>query len=110
MQGQSAPMMQRSHRVLLFVGFLIGGLMLFLLGHNWHSLFPTNKSTLKWALVLLFLAFAWAMRRSERFREAWQVPLAARHRVLCECPQLAPGQLAGPPSPSGCQHRSRDCH
>ena len=70
-------MMQRSYRVFLFVGFLVGGLMLFLLGNNWHSLFPTNKSTLyKWALALFFLALALAMRRSERFREGWQIPLA----------------------------------
>jgi membrane protease YdiL (CAAX protease family) len=70
-------MMQLSDRVFLFVGFLVGGLMLFLLGNNWYSLFPTNKSTLyKWALALFFLALALAMRRSERFREGWQIPLA----------------------------------
>ncbi len=77
MQGQSAPMMQLADRAFLFVGFLVGGLMLFLLGNNWYSLLPTNKSTLfKWALALFFLTLALAMRRSERFREGWQIPLA----------------------------------
>jgi membrane protease YdiL (CAAX protease family) len=61
----------------VFVGFLVGGLMLFLLGNNWHSLFPTNDSTLyKWGIAFLFLALSLAMRRSERFRECWEVPFA----------------------------------
>ena len=77
MQEASKSMVSRSGRVFLFIGFLAGGLMLFLLGNNWHSLLPTNKSTLfKWGLVLLFLALAAAMRRSARFRAAWPVSLA----------------------------------
>lgn len=77
MQEHSVPRMHRTYRSLVFVLFLIGGLMIFLLGNNWYSLFPTNDSTLyKWSLPILFLVLAVALRRSERFQECWEIALA----------------------------------
>ncbi len=64
-------------RAVVFVLFVVGGLMLFLLGNNWNALFPTNRSTpYKWGLALLFLALAMGLRRSERLRQFWEVAFA----------------------------------
>ncbi len=64
-------------RPVVFVLFLAGGLMLFLLGNNCNSLFPTNRSApYKWDLALLFLALAVGLRRSERLRKYWEVAFA----------------------------------
>lgn len=61
----------------MFVSFLVGGLLIFLLGNNWNSFFPTNESTLyKWSLPALFLVGAAGLRRSKRFREARGITLA----------------------------------
>jgi hypothetical protein len=69
--------MNQTSRALVFVGFLVGGLMLFLLGNNWNSVFPTNDSTAyKWGIAVLFLALAAALRRSERFSGCWEIALA----------------------------------
>jgi membrane protease YdiL (CAAX protease family) len=77
MPERSLPGAQRAYRPLVFVLFLIAGLMLFLLGNNWNSLFVTNDSTLyKWGLVALFLAIALALRQSERFRPCSGIALA----------------------------------
>jgi membrane protease YdiL (CAAX protease family) len=73
----SEPRTHRTYRSLVFVLFLAGGLMIFLLGNNWNSLFPTNDSTLyKWSLPGLFLALAAALRRSKRFQEYWGIAFA----------------------------------
>jgi len=66
-----------SYRSVVFVLFFVGGLMIFLLGNNWNSVFPTNDSTLyKWSLPVLFLVLAVALRRSKRFQECWKIAFA----------------------------------
>jgi hypothetical protein len=66
-----------ANRPLLFLLFLLGGVAVFLFGNNWTDRFPTNESTLyKWGLVFVYLAIALIMRRSERFREYWEVAYA----------------------------------
>jgi hypothetical protein len=65
------PQTNQTHRAFAFVGVLFGGLVLFLFGNNWISVFPT-----KWGLAALFLALAVILRRSERFRGYWQIAFA----------------------------------
>ena len=51
--------------------------MIFLLGNNYNSLFPTNDSTLyKWVITLFFLALAAFLRWRERTRGTWQIAYA----------------------------------
>jgi membrane protease YdiL (CAAX protease family) len=77
MQEHSVPRPQRLNRAVVFALFLVGGLMVFLLGNNWNSLFPTNDSALyKWSLPALFLVVGAALRQSERFQHYWGLALA----------------------------------
>lgn len=73
MQTGAMTRIQTSHRPLLFALFVLSGWMIFLLGNNYNSLFPTNESTLyKWAITLLFLAAAAILRLSEGLRMYWE--------------------------------------
>jgi uncharacterized protein len=77
MQEHSLPGKHTTYGPVAFALFLVAGLMLFLLGNNWNSLFPTNDSTLyKWSLAVLFLLLAVVLRRVERLKECWPVALA----------------------------------
>jgi membrane protease YdiL (CAAX protease family) len=64
----------KTNRPLLFVLYLIGGLMVFLLGSNTYRLFPTNKNLVYvWVLTLLLFGLAMFLRRSARFRAYWEI-------------------------------------
>lgn len=77
MREHSLPGMQQAYRPLVFGLFLAAGSMLFLLGNNWNSLFPTNDSSVyKWSLVVLFLSLAVVFRRREPLRKYWDIALA----------------------------------
>lgn len=75
--GLGVAVKGRAVRAAAFVLFVAGGLLLFLFGNNWISVFPTNGSTAyKWGLAVFFLALAVILRRSERFHGYWQIAFA----------------------------------
>ena len=77
MQTDSLPRPAFIQRAILFLLFLTGGLMIFLLGNNFNSLFPTNISTnYKWGITLLFLALAAVLRWRGGTPGYWQVAYA----------------------------------
>jgi len=77
-KDNTAPAHDRALAALVFVGFLVGGLMLFVFGNNWQPpRFPTNDSSVyKWGIAALFLALSGIMRRSQRFHACSGIPLA----------------------------------
>ena len=77
MQKDIVPSEQKTHRPILFVLYLIGGVLIFLLGSNYFRLFPTNKNALyEWGLTLVLLVLAEFLRRSGRFRQYWSIAFA----------------------------------
>jgi len=77
MQNKNVASEKITQRIILFGLFVIGGLLIFLLGNNWNSLFPTNESTLyKWGLVLGFLLLTVAFHRSEQWQKYWRIAYA----------------------------------
>jgi hypothetical protein len=68
------PKLQRS---ILFVCFVCGGLLIFLLGGNTFRLYSTNKNLFyEWGLTLFLLALAVGLRRSGRMQKYWKVAYA----------------------------------
>jgi hypothetical protein len=64
-------------RLILFLCFICGGLLIFLLGGNTFKQFPTNKNPVyEWGLTLVYLALALILRRSAGFRKYWKVVYA----------------------------------
>ena len=77
MHKDPAPGESIMQRLILFVGFICGGMLIFLFGANTFNLFPTNDNPLyEWGLTLIFLALALILRRSEAFRKYWKVAYA----------------------------------
>jgi membrane protease YdiL (CAAX protease family) len=75
--GAVAAWKAPARRAGLFALFLFCGLLVFVLGIDYHSRFWTNTSGLfKVGLSILFLGAALALRRSERGRAYWPVALA----------------------------------
>ena len=61
---------KKAHRSILFVLFLIGGLLVFLFGSNHFNHFPTNRNALyEWSLTLFFLVVTGFLHRSGHFRQ-----------------------------------------
>jgi membrane protease YdiL (CAAX protease family) len=64
MQTTNAETTPKSTQAIAFLFYLIGGLLIFLLGANTFKLFPTNKNTLyEWGLTMLLLLLAVIMQR-----------------------------------------------
>lgn len=64
-------------RLIVFVGFIFGGLLIFLFGANTFSLFPSNNNLLyEWGLTLVLLALAMILRRSDPLQKYWKVAYA----------------------------------
>lgn len=94
---QDVPETRRGYRSAVFVLFLGGGLMIFLLGNNWTARFPTNDSTLyKWSLPVLFLALAVALRRSKRLPECAGIAFALCTAAFAVALQWACGNWLKP--------------
>ena len=63
--------------VVLFVLFLIGGMLIFLLGSNYFNHFPTNRNPFyEWGLTLFFLVLAGFLYRNGHFRQYWGLAFA----------------------------------
>jgi membrane protease YdiL (CAAX protease family) len=61
----------------LFALFLICGLLIFVLGSPYYSLFPTNKNTAyNTCLCLVFAFSSILLYRNENLRQYWQAPFA----------------------------------
>jgi membrane protease YdiL (CAAX protease family) len=77
MQKDLAAGESKIQRLILFVGFVSGGLLIFLFGANTFKLFPTNKNlSYEWGLTLVFLALAAILRRNETLRKYWKITYA----------------------------------
>jgi membrane protease YdiL (CAAX protease family) len=64
-------------RAALFALLLLCGLLVFVLGVDYHSRFPTNSSSIyKIGVTALFLLATGLLRRSSRFRPYWRVAFA----------------------------------
>jgi membrane protease YdiL (CAAX protease family) len=60
-----------------FILFLICGLLIFVLGSPYYSIFPTNKSTAyNTCLCIVFAASSISLYRIEKFRKYWQASFA----------------------------------
>jgi uncharacterized protein len=67
----------KMQRLILFVCFLCGGLLIFLFGANTFQLFPTNKNlSYEWGLTLVLLVLAVILRRSESLQRYWKIAYA----------------------------------
>jgi hypothetical protein len=65
------------HRLIVFVGFVCGAVLIFLFGANTFRLFPTNKNPLyEWGITLSFLALAVIFRSSKPLRIYWKLIFA----------------------------------
>ena len=68
---------ERIQRLGMFILFLICGLLTFMLGSNYYSVFPTNDSLIyKTSLPAIFLATTLLLYRHERLKKYWQVSFA----------------------------------
>jgi membrane protease YdiL (CAAX protease family) len=77
MEKELVSGVSRLQRLILFLGFVGGGLLIFLLGGNTFRLFPTNKNpAYEWGLTLAFLALALIFRRSAAVGKYWKVAYA----------------------------------
>jgi membrane protease YdiL (CAAX protease family) len=77
MQKELARGESIAERLVVFVCFLCGGMLVFLYGGNTFQLFPTNKNPIyEWSLTLLLLALAVILRRSGSWRKYWKVAYA----------------------------------
>jgi hypothetical protein len=77
MQSDMALAESKMQRLIVFVGFVFGGLLVFLFGANTFKLFPTNKNLFyEWGLTLVLLALALILRRSETLQKYWKITYA----------------------------------
>jgi len=77
MQSEMALAESKMQRLIVFVGFVFGGLLVFLFGANTFKLFPTNKNLFyEWGLTLVLLALALILRRSETLQKYWKITYA----------------------------------
>lgn len=66
-----------AERLILFVCFLCGGMLIFLFGGNTFNLFPINDNPLyEWGLTLVLLALAMILHRSVSLRMYWKIAYA----------------------------------
>jgi hypothetical protein len=77
MQKDSSLSEPKMNRLVLFVLFWMGGLLIFLLGGNTFRVFLTNKNPLyEWGLTLCLLALVVIMLRVERLQKYWRIAYA----------------------------------
>jgi hypothetical protein len=77
MQKDLARGESKAERLILFVCFLCGGMLIFLFGGNTFNLFPTNDNPLyEWGLTLVLLALAVILSRYKSWRKYWKLAYA----------------------------------
>jgi uncharacterized protein len=77
MQKDTSLSESKMSRLILFVLFWMGGMLIFFLGGNTFQVFLTNKNPLyEWGLTLCLLALVVIMLRSERLRKYWRIVYA----------------------------------
>jgi membrane protease YdiL (CAAX protease family) len=97
MQTDQQPAEREAHRPIVFALYLIGGLLIFLFGSNYHANFPTSKNALfEWGLTLCFLALALVLCRVERFRRYWPPAFALFVASFANAALLAFGHVLDP--------------
>lgn len=80
-------------RVGLFVLFLVCGLLIFLFGSSYFSLFPTNQSeAYRLGLTVVFLTAALLLRRHEGLKKYWEIAYAF---FIAACAQFLASFLVG---------------
>lgn len=77
MKDDSTPKKGGVYRLGLFVLFVICGLLIFMFGSSYYSVFPTNDSLIyKTSLPAIFLAATLLLYRHERLKKYWQISFA----------------------------------
>jgi membrane protease YdiL (CAAX protease family) len=77
MKAASKPNTKRTTQVIVFIFYLVGGMMVFLFGANTISLFPTNKNLLyEWSITALFLLLAVIFQRVASLKIYWKIASA----------------------------------
>jgi membrane protease YdiL (CAAX protease family) len=101
MQERIQPRQQDAHRPIVFVLYLVGGLLIFLFGSNYHASFPTNKNAVyEWGLTLFFLALALILYRTGRLRRYWPPAFALFVASFANAALLAFGHVLDPILPT----------
>jgi membrane protease YdiL (CAAX protease family) len=76
-KGYTTGCVKLPDRIGLFLLFLICGLLIFVLGSPYYSIFPTNRNTAyNTFLCIMFAASSILLYRSENFRKYWQASYA----------------------------------
>lgn len=89
MSDSAPPMKSWSHRLGLFVLLLVCGLLIFVFGSPYYSVFPTNQNlTYNIVLSLAFLAATVLLYRTNRLKKYWQVAFAF---TVASCANLMQG-------------------
>jgi membrane protease YdiL (CAAX protease family) len=87
----------KSSRVITFLFYLIGGLLIFLLGGNTFKLFPTNKNILyEWGLTMLLLLLAVVMQRVPSLKIYEKIAGALFLASAANAVNLSLGNFLGP--------------
>jgi len=77
MQNNNLLKKAKPHQPILFTLFLIGGLLIFLLGSNFYTRFPTNRNPFyEWGLTLGFLVLTGVLRKSDNLKQYRSIAFA----------------------------------
>src|SRR4030042_245179 len=87
----------KSYKIITFIYYLGGGLLIFLFGSNTFSLFPTNKNALyEWGLTGFFLLRADLLQRIQRVRIMEKAASALFIAAAANAVNLSLGNFLGP--------------
>jgi membrane protease YdiL (CAAX protease family) len=97
MQTTNEESIPISSRIIAFLFYLIGGLLIFLLGANTFRLFPTNKNiSYEWGITLLLLLLAVVMQRVPSLKIYEKIAGALFLASAANAVNLSLGNFLGP--------------
>jgi membrane protease YdiL (CAAX protease family) len=97
MQTINEAIPSKVSRPISFLFYLIGGLLIFLLGANTFTLFPTNKNILfEWGITLIFVVLAVITKRVPRWHIYEKIASALFLAATANAVNLSLGNFLGP--------------
>jgi membrane protease YdiL (CAAX protease family) len=97
MQTIKEAIPSKAPQLISFLFYLIGGLLIFLLGANTFSLFPTNKNILfEWGITLIFVVLAVITKRVPRWQIYERIASALFLAAAANAVNLSLGNFLGP--------------
>jgi membrane protease YdiL (CAAX protease family) len=97
MQTINEAIPSKVSRPISFLFYLIGGLLIFLLGANTFTLFPTNKNILfEWGITLIFVVLAVITKRVPRWHIYEKIAGALFLAATANAVNLSLGNFLGP--------------